>query len=84
MQVAERVRESIAAHPFGNSEDRVRLTVSLGVTSYPAVPVSAPDELITQADNALYAAKGAGRNCVRHVSEPDHDHPATRTDSAAA
>lgn len=84
VQVAERVRESIAAHTFGSPDDPQRLTVSLGVTSYPGVPASAPDELITQADNALYAAKGAGRDRVRHVLEPDYDHPATRADSTAA
>ena len=83
VQVAERLRAAIAARPFGNSDDPQRLTVSLGVTSYPAVPASAPDELITQADNALYAAKGAGRDRVRHVTELDYDHPAPRIDPTA-
>jgi len=69
MPVAERLRAEVADARFGVPDDPLRLTVSLGVASFPAQPVTAPDELITKADNALYAAKAAGRNCVRHAGE---------------
>lgn len=70
MPVAERLRAEVAGARFGVPDDPLRLTVSIGVASFPAQPLTAPDELITEADNALYAAKAAGRNCVRHACEP--------------
>lgn len=41
---------------------------SIGVSFYPEDSVD-PDELMRQADNAMYAAKRAGRNCVRRYVE---------------
>jgi diguanylate cyclase (GGDEF)-like protein len=83
VQVGERLRRAVAEQRFGESDDPLRLTVSLGVSSYPTVSVSAADELITEADNALYAAKEAGRDSVRYVGEPPHERPHPRADSAA-
>jgi len=82
-EVAERLREAVAGARFGAAGDPLRLTISLGVVSFPAVPVAAPDELITAADNALYAAKDDGRNCVRYSDELSHDSSESRTDPAA-
>ena len=41
-----------------------RVTVSIGTASYPDHG-ELPQDLLTAADRALYAAKAAGRNCVR-------------------
>jgi len=83
VQVAERLRRAVADQRFGVPDDPLRLTVSLGVASYPSVAVGAADELITAADNALYAAKDAGRNAVRYTGEPLHERHHPRADSAA-
>lgn len=65
-QVAERIREHVAAQPINMQGLEVRVTLSLGVSV--AAPGEAADELIARADKALYAAKSAGRNRV-HFSE---------------
>lgn len=61
---AERVRSAVAALkiPVAASKD-IGITVSLGVAGLPADAASG-EELIAAADQALYAAKKAGRNRV--------------------
>lgn len=44
------------------------VTVSIGIASFPPGAFETPDGLITAADNALYAAKSAGRNCCRSAA----------------
>ena len=63
---AERLRERIAAQSFDIGHQRVlRLTVSIGIATFPSVGVASTDDLINRADEALYRAKAAGRNMVR-------------------
>ncbi len=71
--VAEKVREAIAVHRFAdaNGEREVRLTVSIGLATYPG-SASDREELLRQADDALYQAKNFGRDRVR---APLHPHP---------
>ncbi len=47
-----------------NATQAVSVTVSIGVAERLATQRN-PEEVIKQADQALYNAKGAGRNCVR-------------------
>lgn len=64
--LAERVREEVeqAEVPLGHTE-RIRFTVSLGVSGYvPPGPPDTADELLHAADAALYRAKADGRNRV--------------------
>ncbi len=67
MAVAERLRRSIEETPIHSSEGDtpIRLTASIGATTWepPSQPVSI-DELIEEADRAMYRAKKAGKNCV--------------------
>lgn len=62
---AEKLREAVAAHRFPDGEGGAsqRITISVGLTSYPG---SAGDRegLLRQADHALYTAKRTGRNRV--------------------
>lgn len=60
--VAERLRLQIANSPVPLEPEKLMITASFGV-----VAVTGPDTLegaIHEADEALYAAKNAGRNCV--------------------
>ncbi len=61
--VGERIRRAIEAESFPgeNHLPRGRLTVSIGVATFPADGMTA-DELIHAADLALYQAKALGRN----------------------
>jgi diguanylate cyclase (GGDEF)-like protein len=45
------------------------VTVSIGVAGYSADAARPPEALVRAADAALYAAKSAGRNCVRVAPE---------------
>jgi diguanylate cyclase (GGDEF)-like protein len=64
-QIAERIREAIATHPFphGATQPGGRLTISGGVAAFPVNGTNST-ELIMHADQALYQAKAAGRNRV--------------------
>src|SRR6202008_2885531 len=62
--VAERLRETIAAHAFRFETTPIRLTISIGVASTSGEPGLSPPELIKLADEMLYKAKRTGRNRV--------------------
>ncbi|HEX8721757.1 MAG TPA: GGDEF domain-containing protein, partial [Pyrinomonadaceae bacterium] len=73
LRVAERVRERIGAHTFtGGRSLRLRLTASFGVATFPAHAQS-PQQLVARADTAMYEAKAARKNCVRHAAEATQD-----------
>jgi diguanylate cyclase (GGDEF)-like protein len=61
--IAERIREKIERFPFKyeNILPGERLTVSLGIASFPENGISKQD-LITYADKKLYEAKSGGKN----------------------
>jgi len=63
-EVAERIRAEFAAMPFA---EQGRLSVSIGVAT--TASRYELDELLAQADRALYVAKAAGRNCTRLACE---------------
>ncbi len=63
-KVAERVRRAVAATPFRLPDGReISVTVSIGVSCYPKC-ADTPQGVVERADQALYAAKEAGRNRV--------------------
>ncbi len=72
-ELAERLCEEIAAHPFRLNDDTpITLNVSLGVANLPAHGHS-DQVLIAAADQAMYRAKNQGRNrvCIAENSAPD-------------
>ena len=64
LDVAERIRERVAGGRLDWHGEKVGITVSVGVASYGGDDRTL-DALVHDADLALYAAKKAGRNCVR-------------------
>lgn len=78
---AEEIRKAVAKLPVQTSEGSVAITMSLGLLLSQEWGVRSVEELLQEADTALYAAKGAGRNCVK-VAKPKvppeiHELPAT-------
>jgi diguanylate cyclase (GGDEF)-like protein len=71
VQLAERLRNAIARTRFSNGAVSCTGTVSVGVAQRSA-DMQRADELFKAADNALYAAKAAGRNRViaHHATPP--------------
>src|SRR5919109_943911 len=69
IEIAERIRRAVAAKPFDveTSSEPIRATVSIGVAGYPKDGHDA-NELIHQADLAVYRAKLQGRNRVLGAS----------------
>ncbi len=66
-RTAEELRKAVQslgiAHRYSSSADMV--TTSLGVATVVPSKRSTADQLMEEADKALYLAKRAGRNCVR-------------------
>ncbi len=65
-----------AARPFQFDQARLQVSASLGVTFYPQTQDQAqelePDQLLRQADQAMYQAKQAGKNRF-HVFDAEQD-----------
>ena len=63
--LADKIRQLIQIHKFiyEKSQPLGNITVSIGVSSYPA-DATKINELIERADNALYRAKSEGKNRV--------------------
>lgn len=65
MPVLDAIRAAIANAAFNYKERPIEITLSIGVTEF-----KAGDDLNTafvRADEALYAAKSSGRNCVKSI-----------------
>jgi diguanylate cyclase (GGDEF)-like protein len=62
LAIAERLRRRIEDLEFTVEEQRVPLTLSAGVASFPDLYIKTAAELILFADEALYEAKRQGRN----------------------
>jgi diguanylate cyclase (GGDEF)-like protein len=57
------------ARRAGNAVSQVSVTVSMGVAER-GLEQRSPEEVLKAADQALYNAKNAGRNCVRSFGQP--------------
>lgn len=75
-EFARRILSELAGHEFSFGRRGIRVTCSVGLAGYPADDVGDPIQLFFCADQALLAAKRAGRNRV--VSWGDMEEPVRR------
>lgn len=64
VQISERIRHDISRMVFREELKKLHLTISIGVAPFPAPGINTLDDLIREADHALYRAKERGRNRV--------------------
>ncbi len=64
MELAEQLRVLIASHSFIFEGETIPVTISIGVATMTGGEKVLPPEFIKRADECLYRAKSAGRNCV--------------------
>lgn len=62
---AEEIRKTIAWNPVQTSGGPIPITMSLGLLLSQEWGSHPVEQLVHEADEALYAAKAAGRNCVK-------------------
>jgi diguanylate cyclase (GGDEF)-like protein len=62
-RIADRIRSRLAEEDFPAGSQRVKITISGGIASFPSHGRS-PESLLRSADAALYRAKAGGRNRV--------------------
>ena len=63
--LVERIRHAVEESRLKWGEEYLAVTISAGVATWPVIRASEPEEIITAADLALYAAKEDGRNRVK-------------------
>ncbi|MBI4323069.1 MAG: GGDEF domain-containing protein [Candidatus Omnitrophica bacterium] len=74
--IAERLRQLMEVHQIRAYDETLSQTVSLGIAGFPEDGRTLED-LIARADEALYAAKHAGRNRVIRWTPSVHSPPST-------
>jgi diguanylate cyclase (GGDEF)-like protein len=67
--VAERIRQSVESTRIQSGDTEIRVTISAGVARR-TENTHTPDDLLKAADEALYQAKGGGRNRVCRSDHP--------------
>jgi diguanylate cyclase (GGDEF)-like protein len=68
-RAAERLRAAVERNKMEHDGKPLRVTVSIGVASYPVPGINDPEALLRVADDALYRAKQRGRNRVEIPEE---------------
>jgi two-component system cell cycle response regulator len=68
--VAERIRKALDQITFSGKLEKLRITASMGFAVCPGEGIKTTEELIREADKALYRAKARGRNCVEGPLSP--------------
>ncbi|UCG80861.1 MAG: GGDEF domain-containing protein, partial [Desulfobacterales bacterium] len=63
-EAAERLRQAVESNEVEDNGNVLRVTISLGIATFPHEKIHDSKELIEYADQALYKAKENGRNRV--------------------
>jgi len=63
-KMADRIRADIAAIKLDVDGQPIKISASFGVAGYPETGVTRVEDLVARADEALYVAKGQGKNQV--------------------
>ena len=67
-ELGERIRRVVESTVVEFDRKQLNVTISLGAVSFPATDVADVDDMIRQADAAMYDAKHAGRNRLNFAS----------------
>ncbi len=63
-RIIERIRRIVETTDVPWGQQQLSVNLSLGISTWPVVRVSTPEEIISDADKVLYFAKENGRNMV--------------------
>lgn len=77
--LAERIRAAVAELEIPAGEKTVHLTSSFGIAAFPESGARDADDLVRQADKALYRAKRTGKDRVELYWPESSDPPSLRT-----
>lgn len=69
MARAEDIRSAVGNTPVVTSQGPLSVTLSLGVMATSGCDSETAEQVLRQADRALYSAKAAGRNCSQMACE---------------
>jgi two-component system, cell cycle response regulator len=64
-QIAERVRQALIENPLALADGCIEVRASFGVSSFLSNTTKSLAQWIEEADQLLYEAKRAGRNCIK-------------------
>jgi diguanylate cyclase (GGDEF)-like protein len=78
LALAEKLRASVERHALQIGRQAISVSVSVGVSEFPAGETGAFEDLYGAADKALYVAKHNGRNRVDFAEAPTHAPPNSR------
>ena len=66
LELAERILQRVHEEPFSVDNRCYHVSLSIGTAAAQATEDFEVLDLVKDADSALYRAKAAGRNCIRH------------------
>ena len=73
IELAERIRKRVGQCTYQSEQGEFHVTMSIGIARYSSVEHPSLEELVADADAALYAAKNAGRNTVVLAEETQQE-----------